>query len=587
MSYFTQNAVKHISSTRLKLLRRRLAKLYGMERADRLLDRMYQMIGRYGVGVGLSSSSNLSGLNQQDVVLITYADMVQSEGRAPLDVLREFCSQRLKGAVSTVHLLPFYPWTSDDGFSVVDYRQVHADYGKWSDVENFASEFQLMFDLVLNHCSSKSPWFREFVSGVEPGMNYIMEGDPNADLSSVVRPRSTPLLTPYQTRGGEKMVWTTFSADQVDLDWTCPDLLFEFLDIILFYLSMGCRILRLDAVAFLWKKMETNCLHLPETHEVIKLIRNFVEVVAPEAILLTETNVPHEENVSYFGKGDEAHAVYQFSLPPLLLHGLLRGTSKHLREWATQLAPPPKGCHFLNFTASHDGVGVRPLEGILPQQEVLSLAQEIEQKGGKVSMRSMPDGSQSPYELNVTYYSALSDPDHPELGEARFICSQALALSLQGIPAVYFHSLCATPNDQAGFSETGRARTLNRKKWQLSELDSVLNKKNTTSAKVFDWYVTTLRKRASAPAFHPDASQEVLDLGDEIFGLVRSSTDGNQSIVCLYNFSTQPISPQPIDQIKHWFPTNRAKDLISGGEIIWSDQDLILRPYQALWLVSH
>jgi len=464
MSYFTQNAVKHISGTRLKLLRRRLAKLYGMDRADRLLDRMYQMIGRYGVGVGLSSGSNLSGLNQQDVVLITYADMVQSEDRAPLDVLREFCSQRLKGAVSTVHLLPFYPWTSDDGFSVVDYRQVHTDYGKWSDVENFASEFQLMFDLVLNHCSSKSPWFREFVSGVEPGMNYIMEGDPQADLSSVVRPRSTPLLTPYQTRGGEKMVWTTFSADQVDLDWTCPDLLFEFLDIILFYLSMGCRILRLDAVAFLWKKMETNCLHLPETHEVIKLIRNFVEVVAPETILLTETNVPHEENISYFGKGDEAHAVYQFSLPPLLLHGLLRGTSKHLREWATQLAPPPKGCHFLNFTASHDGVGVRPLEGILPQKEVLSLADEIEKKGGKVSMRSLPDGSQSPYELNVTYYSALSEPDNPELGEARFICSQALALSLQGIPAVYFHSLCATPNDQAGFSETGRARTLNRKK---------------------------------------------------------------------------------------------------------------------------
>jgi len=587
MSYFTQTAIKHISSTRLKLLRRRLGKLYGVERADRLLDRMYQMIGRYGVGVGLSPSGQNTGLNQQDVVLITYADMVQSKGRAPLDILREFCSQHLKGAVSTVHLLPFYPWTSDDGFSVVDYRQVHPDYGKWNNIENFSKEFQLMFDLVLNHCSSKSPWFKEFVSGVEPGMNYIMEGDPEADLSAVVRPRSSPLLTPYQTRGGEKNVWTTFSADQVDLDWTCPDLLFEFLDIILFYLSMGCRILRLDAVAFLWKKLGTNCLHLPETHEVIKLIRNFVEVVAPETILLTETNVPHEENVSYFGKGDEAHAVYQFSLPPLLLHGLLRGTSKHLRNWASNLAPPPKGCYFLNFTASHDGVGVRPLEGILPKEEVLSLAKEIEGKGGKVSMRSMPDGSESPYELNVTYYSALSDPKQTELGEARFLCSQALALSLQGIPAVYFHSLCATPNDQEGFGETGRARTLNRKKWQLNELESMLGKKNTTGSKVFDWYVTTLRKRGSAPAFHPDASQEILDLGDEIFGLVRSSTDGNQSIVCLYNFSTQPISPQPIDQIKHWFPKDRAKDLISGGEIIWSDQDLILRPYQALWLVSH
>ena len=587
MSYFTQTAIKHISSTRLKLLRRRLGKLYGVERADRLLDRMYQMIGRYGVGVGLSPSGQNTGLNQQDVVLITYADMVQSKGRAPLDILREFCSQHLKGAVSTVHLLPFYPWTSDDGFSVVDYRQVHPDYGKWNDIEKFSKEFQLMFDLVLNHCSSKSPWFKEFVSGVEPGMNYIMEGDPEADLSAVVRPRSSPLLTPYQTRGGEKNVWTTFSADQVDLDWTCPDLLFEFLDIILFYLSMGCRILRLDAVAFLWKKLGTNCLHLPETHEVIKLIRNFVEVVAPETILLTETNVPHEENVSYFGKGDEAHAVYQFSLPPLLLHGLLRGTSKYLRNWAANLAPPPRGCYFLNFTASHDGVGVRPLEGILPKEEVLSLAKEIEGKGGKVSMRSMSDGSESPYELNVTYYSALSDPKQTELGEARFLCSQALALSLQGIPAVYFHSLCATPNDQEGFGETGRARTLNRKKWQLNELESMLEKKNTTGSKVFDWYVTTLRKRGSAPAFHPDASQEILDLGDSIFGLVRSSVDGNQSIVCLYNFLPKTCPVKPMNKLNKWFTSGHAKDLITGGEIEWTNKGLKLRPYQALWLLSH
>ncbi len=587
MSFFTQDAVKHISSTRLKLLRRRLAKLYGRDRADRLLDRMYQMIGRYGVGVGLSSSSNSSNLDQQDVVLITYADMVQEEGRASLDVLREFCSRHLKGAISTVHLLPFYPWTSDDGFSVVDYRRVKSEYGNWKDIECFSDEFQLMFDLVLNHCSSKSPWFREFISGVEPGMNYILDADPTADLSSVVRPRSTPLLTPYQTRSGEKMVWTTFSADQVDLDWTCPDLLFEFLDIILFYLSMGCRILRLDAVAFLWKNLETNCLHLPQTHEVIKLIRNFVEVVDANAILLTETNVPHKENVSYFGKGDEAHAVYQFSLPPLLLHGLLRGTSKHLREWAVQLEPPPKGCYFLNFTASHDGVGVRPLEGILPKKDVLSLAKEIEKKGGQVSMRSMPDGSQSPYELNVTYYSALSDSQKPELGEARFLCSQALALSLQGLPAVYFHSLCATPNNQEGFLQTKRARTLNRKKWELSEIERVLAQKSTTSSKVFDWYVTTLRKRASAPAFHPEAKQEILDLGDTIFGLVRTSLDENQSIICLFNFLPQSNTLQSIDLLNHWFPKGNAKDLISGGEIEWGAKGLNLRPYQALWLLSH
>ena len=361
-------------------MRRRLARVYGIEEADILLDRLYRMVGRYGVGA--QPSQNGTNLTARDVVLITYADMVKSgcDKQSTLSSLKDFCTARLKGAVSAIHILPFYPWTSDDGFSVVDYREVCADYGTWEDVCKLGDEFELMFDLVLNHCSSKSPWFKEYVSGVEPGLNYIMEGDPETDLSMVVRPRSSPLLTPYQTRKGKRHVWTTFSADQVDLDWTSPDLLFEFLDIILYYVSIGCKILRLDAVAFLWKKIGTNCLHLPETHQIIKLIRNFLAVAAPDVVILTETNVPHKENISYFGKGDEAHAVYQFSLPPLLLHGLLRGSSEYLTKWAANLAPPPKGCHFLNFTASHDGVGVRPLEGILSQNEIVALADEIRKK---------------------------------------------------------------------------------------------------------------------------------------------------------------------------------------------------------------
>lgn len=431
------SSVKHVSSAKLKTIRKRLANLYGVEEADTLLDRFFHMIGRYGVGV---NRTNLSSkvISQKDAVLITYADMV-SDGKAhPFSTLKEFCTARLKGAFSAIHILPFYPWTSDDGFSVVDYREVDKRYGNWDDVSRLSEEFELMFDLVLNHCSSKSPWFREYVSGIEPGSNYILEGDEEADLSSVVRPRASPLLTPYQTRKGERHVWTTFSADQVDLDWTSPDLLFEFLDIIMFYASLGCRILRLDAVAFLWKEIGTNCLHLPKTHEVIKLIRNFIEVVAPEVLILTETNVPHQENISYFGKGDEAHAVYQFSLPPLLLHGLLKGTAKHVTNWAAHLAPPPKGCHFLNFTASHDGIGVRPLEGILDTDEILSLADEVRGNGGHVSMRKLEDGSEFPYELNATYYGALSHKKDPELGKKRFLCSQAVALAMKGIPAVYF-----------------------------------------------------------------------------------------------------------------------------------------------------
>ena len=568
-------------------MRRRLAAVYGIEEADVLLNRLYQMVGRYGVGAQLTDSG--ANLAAKDVVLITYADMVQSTCKdfSPLSVLKEFCTARLKGAVSTIHILPFYPWTSDDGFSVVDYREVSEDYGTWEDVSKLGEEFDLMFDLVLNHCSSKSPWFKEYVSGIEPGLNYIMEGNPKTDLSMVVRPRSTPLLTPYQTRKGERFVWTTFSADQVDLDWTSPDLLFEFLDIILYYISIGCKILRLDAVAFLWKKIGTNCLHLPETHQIIKLIRNFLEVVAPDVVILTETNVPHEENISYFGKGDEAHAVYQFSLPPLLLHGLLRGTSEHLTDWATHLAPPPKGCHFLNFTASHDGVGVRPLEGILPHEEILGLADEIRKKGGFVSMRRLEDGSESPYELNSTFFSALSDPEDEELGMARFQCSQAVALAMKGIPAVYFHSLCGTPNDLDGYQKTKRNRTVNRKKWDQKVLNDLLDDQDTVPAQIFQWYSRTLRMRAGCPAFHPEAPQEIINLGLSVFAFRRDSQDGALSVFCLFNFKSDETAIEEMKLVKKIFPQNKARDLISGGEIDWDKTGrLHLRPYQALWLSS-
>ena len=580
------SSVKHVSSAKLKTIRKRLANLYGVEEADTLLDRFFHMIGRYGVGV---NRTNLSSkvISQKDAVLITYADMV-SDGKAhPFSTLKEFCTARLKGAFSAIHILPFYPWTSDDGFSVVDYREVDKRYGNWDDVSRLSEEFELMFDLVLNHCSSKSPWFREYVSGIEPGSNYILEGDEEADLSSVVRPRASPLLTPYQTRKGERHVWTTFSADQVDLDWTSPDLLFEFLDIIMFYASLGCRILRLDAVAFLWKEIGTNCLHLPKTHEVIKLIRNFIEVVAPEVLILTETNVPHQENISYFGKGDEAHAVYQFSLPPLLLHGLLKGTAKHVTNWAAHLAPPPKGCHFLNFTASHDGIGVRPLEGILDADEILSLADEVRGNGGHVSMRKLEDGSEFPYELNATYYGALSHKKDPELGKKRFLCSQAVALAMKGIPAVYFHSLCATPNYTEGVKETGHNRTINRKKWKSEELVTLLEDEESNSGEIFEWYTRVLRRRASCPAFHPDASQKVIELGDEIFAFERRSLDGSQVIICLFNFLPHEVKSNQKQTLASYLSNGSVKDLISGGEFSFDNESFALRPYQALWLCQN
>ncbi len=583
MSSLSHSTLRHVSNAKLKTIRRRLAKLYG-ERAERLLERFYHMLGRYGVGFQTTSPGNR--WSERDTVLITYADMVQNEKEHSLATLRKFCAERLKGAISTIHVLPFFPWSSDDGFSVVDFRMVDANYGDWNDVRALGSEFDLMFDLVLNHCSAESDWFKDYLAGVEPAAHYFYEADPDADLSSVVRPRATPLLTPVTTRSGERHVWTTFSADQVDLDWRSPDLLFEFLDVLALYLSMGCRVLRLDAVAFLWKEIGTDCLHLPKTHEVIKLLRDFLDVAAPEAILLTETNVPHQENVGYFGRGNEAHLVYQFSLPPLLLHGLLAGTSRYLSDWASGLEPPPKGCSFLNFTASHDGIGVRPLEGILADAEILDLADQAKKRGGDVSMRMVEGGDEMPYELNITYFDALSEPDDDALSEERFRCSQAVALSMQGIPAVYFHSLTATRNYSEGVEESGRARTINRRKWQADELASLLHDAESLHARVFDWYVRSLRHRSACPAFHPDAPQKIHDFGPKVFAVERTAIDGSQTILCLFNFTNGPVVLDDWRNLEGFFPNRSTRDVLGGSEIELPPEGLELRPYQALWLVA-
>ena len=564
-------------------IRNRLTRLYGEEEAPRLMKRFLMLIGRYGVGINPPAPSGF--WNENDVVLITYADSVKKPDEPTLATLRDFCLSRLKGLVRIVHILPFYPWSSDDGFSVIDYRKVRPDYGRWSDVENLGRDFDLMFDLVLNHCSRESTWFRDFITGIAPARYYFHSMDPGLDLSEVVRPRPWPLLTKTATRDGEAWVWTTFSEDQVDLNWRNPDVLFEFLDILFLYLGKGCRLLRLDAVAFLWKRIGTSCLHLPETHEVVKLFRDVVSIVAPNAVLVTETNVPHEENISYFGDGDEAHMVYNFSLPPLLLHALLRGDSSALTTWARGLPDLPPGQTFFNFTASHDGIGVRPLQGILPDEERDWLAEQVVARGGRVSMKANSDGSESPYELNITYCDALSDPDDVELGMARFLCSQAVMLAFRGVPAVYIHSFLGTPNDVKGLEETGQNRSINRRKWELSELEAELSRPAGRMARIHARYSQWLRRRMNHPAFHPDAAQEMLDLGPALFGFVRRAPE-RETILCLFNFSAEAQTVLLGDLHPRLKKAGTCREILSATSLrTGPKRSLKLAPFHAYWLV--
>lgn len=561
-------------------IRARFERLYGRD-AEHCMLRLSMLLGRYGVGVEESSATRYRW-SEGDAVLIAYADMVQAPDAAPLQVLQRFLAAHVKGAFNTLHLLPFFPSSSDDGFSVVDYRRVDAANGRWGDIQALGKDYRIACDLVLNHASRESEWFADFCAEIAPARDYFITPPRSADIAKVVRPRTHPLLTAVSTRTAMRHVWTTFSADQVDLNFADPDVLFEMFDIALFYVSNGVRVLRLDAIAYLWKRLGTPCIHLPETHEVVKLFRDLFEVIAPSVWILTETNVPHAENVSYFGAADEAHLVYQFSLPPLILASLLMGDATHLSNWAANLASPPAGCTFLNFTASHDGIGVRPLEGLVPADWPDRLVRHVKAQRGEVSLKSNSDGTQSVYELNISYFDALrgTADEAADLHIRRFLCSQLIALALQGIPAVYFHSLCATPNCYEEMARTGRARSINRRKYKEAELSGILSNSSSGASRVFCEYLRCLRVRSTLKALHPDAEQRVHQVDARLFVVERSDALSKSRVFAVSNCSaevvqcTLPASPQAV-----------LKDALSSRQVS-ADAPFALAAYETLWLVA-
>jgi sucrose phosphorylase len=568
-----------------KRIHQRLIKLYTPEQAEALITSLLHRVEHYGEA--LAKTNFKPTWDEKDVVLITYGDSIKhSDEKYSLRCLKDFADKRLKDLFSVIHLLPIFPYTSDDGFSVADYRAIRSDLGSWEDVNALNEKFELMFDFVLNHCSRVSLYFADFRGDRDPYRDFFIYEDPDADWSKVVRPRSTPLLTEIPTHDGLRHVWTTFSADQVDLNYRNPNVLLEMLDIMLFYLTQGSRITRLDAIAFLWKEVGTSCLHLPETHEVVKLMRDISEAVCPGSVMLTETNVPHEENISYFGDGDEAQMVYQFSLPPLLLHAIHSSNTHYLYDWLKHLTPPPEGCTYFNFTASHDGIGVRPLEGLLPEEELKQLLDDMRASGAYVSTRRNTDGIDVPYEINVTYYDSFRSPGHQSAPwqVARFLLSQTVALSLRGIPGIYLHSLLGTPNDHKRVEVTGTTRAINRHQWDLDELSALLEVPESSTSILMTEYSRRIKIRRDQPAFHPDAEQLILDLDDKLLGIMRVAENG-QKIVALYNF-TKTFRSINDGFLRALLGSNVEmwNDLLNSSLLVHENGSLKLKPYACHWL---
>ncbi len=561
-----------MSDTPCQRMQQKLEQLYGVTAGQQTYQQLKTLLRSLRPG-----NMDTLALSEQDVILICYGDHIQRENEAPLHTLHHFLKNHITPAINSVHLLPFFPYSSDDGFSVIDYYAVNEQMGDWSDVQAMSQDYRLMFDAVFNHMSAQSEWFQQYLQQIPPYDDYFIAVPPDTDLSQVVRPRAKPLLTEFETVNGTRHVWTTFSADQVDLNFSSPDVLLDMLRVLLYYVQQGADLIRLDAIGFLWKEIGTSCIHLPQTHLIIQLMRDVLDVVAPDTVLITETNVPHEENISYFGDGtNEAQMVYQFPLPPLILHTLATGNATALTDWAQSLDAPGERVTFFNFTASHDGIGLRPVTGLLSDTEITYLAERTRAHGGQVSYKNNSDDTQSPYELNITYFDAITDPavttHSPQTAIARFMVSQAMVLALQGVPGIYLSSLFGAQNWQEGVETTGRARTINRRKFQADTLQQQLNTPDSIAHEVYQHYRTLLEIRTQQAAFHPLASQTVHALSDRVFAVERVAQNGER-ILALHNVASDALSLS--------LPGGIWQNLLS--EVRHQDA-LSLRGYQIAWL---
>ncbi len=571
-----------------------LAFIYGNQVAKQIWPALIELLERFQrehPQLSVAATAPDQRLTERDVVLITYGDQIQEPDKPPLKTLDEMLTALVSPVIDSVHILPFYPYSSDDGFSVIDYKQVNPAWGDWQDVERLGQHFRLMFDAVINHISQQSSWFQAFVRGESPYTDYFIAADPDADLSMVVRPRTLPLLTPVVTADGLKHIWTTFSADQIDLNYGNPQVLLEILEVLLDYVGHGAQLIRLDAIGFMWKEIGTTSLHLPQAHRIIQLMRAALNVVAPDVVLITETNVPHAENISYWGDGrNEAQLVYNFTLPPLTLHAFQTGDASLLTGWAATLQTLSTETGFFNFMASHDGIGLRPLEGVLDAPAVQTMVDRTLAHGGRVSYKTNPDGSQSPYELNIVYFDALNDPNGRESQAVqvdRFIASQAILLSMPGVPGIYVHSLFGSRNWQEGVAVTGQNRTINRRKFTRAALEAELADSASIPHQVFTRFRDLIAIRTGEPAFHPNGPMHVLTIAPGIFAFVRVAPDRSSRILCLHNVTSDRRDVE-LDLSPYAFsPRDELVDLV-GGSLLVLDTDgrlhFDLLGYGVAWL---
>ena len=551
------------------------------EEINNLTDQIFEITPK------VKNDATSENWNESDIFLISYGDSIVSAKEKKLKTLKNFIDEFLKPHFNNIHILPFFPFSSDDGFSITDYKKVRDDLGSWEDISLLSKDYRVMADIVINHASKQSEYFKEFIRGNDEYKDFFISLDEDEGFEEVVRPRSSDLFQEIEISNQKKYLWCTFSHDQIDLNFKNPDVLLFFIKLIYIYLKHGIKVFRLDAVAFLWKEKGTNCLNLPQTHEVVKLFRTLLDHYNNNTLLITETNLPNLENLSYFGNGDEANAIYNFTLPPLLLWTLLMGDSTALRKWTMSMPPAKEHTTYFNFIASHDGIGLRPTENILTDQERDTLIEIVKEFGGVISNRKKPDATETVYELNTTLLDAMKGTfkgiDHMQV--ERFLACHAIMLSLEGIPAFYIHSVLGTTNDYELMKKNSQNRSINRKSWDFDEIKNKLHDGKSINNQVYSSIINLIKIRKKQPAFHPNAIQFTFNLGKNFFGIWRQSLDKKQSIFSVTNvtniFQYLDLTEMNLIESEKWW------ELISNREIDNIKSTIVLKAYQTAWITNH
>ena len=576
----------------------RLKFLYGEETAEHYMPELIRVCQVYYAHKQPEmierekSFDPIDRFTQEDIILITYGDLLQGDDPSPLTTLSKFCGRYLYHTINTLHILPFFPYSSDRGFSVIDFESVDPRLGTWEHIEDLEGRYQLMFDGVINHVSSKSRWFQEFLNGNRYYRNFFISYDSRDALtpeqrSAIFRPRTSDILTEYRTIQGDKYVWTTFSDDQIDLNYHSPNVLMRVLEILLLYVRRGADIIRLDAITYLWAEPGTPCVHLEQTHEVVKLYRDVLNAVAPSTALITETNVPHEENISYFGNGsDEAQMVYNFALPPLVLHTFHTQDSTALSQWAAKLEPFSDTTTFFNFLDSHDGVGLMAVKNILTQEEINHIVERAQAHGGLVSYKTTGDNSLEPYEINITWYSALNrEEDSLGLQIRRFVASRAVALVLQGVPGIYLPSLVGSLNDLDAVKATHTNRAINRTVLDARIIEDAMRDPLSKISLINHIFGQLTLTRIKDRAFHPNGPQKVLHVSPHVFAVLRTSPEGDSCVLCLINIANMDVRVEVrLDEIgsarKTWHDRINETDFTAVDGKLAID----MQAYDVFWL---